>query len=82
MSDIEKRLIRFQQRIDSRDPLTDEEVRYLLAAVEQLLGEVKAQETFLKRMERSKYRDMFLSGVIGWLIGFVLGFVLRILGVG
>ena len=77
-----ERLSDFERRISSGDPLTDDEVKYLLAAVEQLLAKAEAQKTLLKRMEREKYRDMFLSGGIGWLIGFVLGLALRILRIG
>jgi hypothetical protein len=33
-------------------------------------------------MQRSKYKDMLLSGVVGWAIGFAIGLLLRILGLG
>jgi len=82
MEGVEERLRDLQRRVDSGDPLTEDEERYLLTAIEQLLAKAERQEALLKQMQRGKYGDMLLSGLIGWLIGFVLALLLRALGFG
>jgi len=70
------------RKADSGDPLSEDEQRFLLKAVEQLLIKAERQEKMLSNMQRSKYKDMLLSGVVGWTIGFAIGLLLRILGLG